>query len=195
MESQLLEILEFLVRQQFYKPEDIIMDRTKDQRIRVESSGKAIRQFISLLAKDLSDIIAGKYKDYLDKLRTYFNFRIDDVFKSFTERISHIDQEERAYHLIVTFLIGDLLGDIRDQIFKKKLQEIKKRLRNQLGENKDAEQFEADFKTLTGNSFERNEPNIALIYNLCFLEFIAGVVHDDALKQTTKNLLGKYISR
>ena len=188
MDPQLIQVIEFLVRQQFYKPDDIIMDRTKDQRIHIKNSGQAIFDFISLLSADLSVILDGNHKTYLEKLNRKFKFDIEKVYQNFLKRISTLEPEDRAPHLVVTFLLGDLLGDIRDTVFKQYLQKIK----NQVAERK-AEKI--NFEEVIGKAYERNEPNIAIIYNLCFLKFIAEAVKSNNLQKLTESLLIEYTNQ
>jgi len=186
MESQLLQIIEFLVQQQFYKPDDIIMDRTKDQRIHVENSGQAIYKFVSLLSAGLSLIIEGNYKKYLEMLKKHFDFDENKVVQNFFKQISFLRSEEREPGLTVTFLLGEVLGDVRETVFKRYLQQIRERLSNH------PKGADINFEEVIAQTYERNEPNIALIYNLCFLKFIAKVDNSLTLQETTKALLEKY---
>lgn len=193
--EQLQVLVEYLVRQQFYEPEDIILDRTKIQKIHIRTSGQAVNQFTDLLSQDLSEIVTENYRAYLEKVKLHFDFELEKLFQSFSNRISLMEPGDRAVPLLASFLLGELLGDIRERVFEQYLQEIKTRYKTQFTKNEDAEKFEQDFKQMTCDSFERNDPNIAIIYNLCFLEFIARVVKDDKLKRTSRILLGKYMNR
>lgn len=168
------------------------MDRTKEQRIHVENSGQAIYKFISLLSAGLPIILAGDYTKYLVMLKKHFEFDETKVIRKFSKQVSFLSPEEKEPGLIVTFLLGEVLGDVRETLFKKYLQQIKRELKTQL---KTKKKTGISFEDVTANAFERNDQNISLIYNLCFLKFIAEVVNSPDLGRVTDSLLNKYTNQ
>jgi hypothetical protein len=196
MESLLPDLIEYLVRQQFNPRGDIITDRMKGKKVYIQNAGQAIKKFIELLLKDSSDVSEANYKTYLQKLSKEFNIDLDEVENNFSARLSRLEGEASDLHIIATLLFGELLGSIRERVFNQTLTEIKNRLIENL-KIKDGSkaEFEENFKTQTCNLFQRNNENISLLYNLCFLDFIAETVHSYKLKKTVKIQLGKYMNR
>ncbi|HUX98968.1 MAG TPA: hypothetical protein VMV49_05405 [Candidatus Deferrimicrobium sp.] len=196
MESTLPDLLEYLVRQQFNPRGDIITDRMKGKKVHIQTAGQAIKKFIELLLKDSSDVLEANYKTYLKKLSKEFHIDLDEVQNNFSERLSRLEGEANDLPIIATLLFGELLGNIRERVFNQILTEIKNRLIENL-KIKDGSKakFEENFKTQTCDLFQRNNENISLLYNLCFLEFIAETVHSYKLSRVLKILLGKYMNR
>lgn len=192
MESQLRQVIEFLVRQQFYKPVDIIMDRSKEQEIHVKDSGQAIEQFTAILSDGLPKILEGAYESYLDKLRKKITFNREVVQRLFYKRLMQLSQEEMMPQLIVTFLMGGVISDIREKNFKIRLQILKQRFLDRMQQVKKGD---FDFDDIITASFERNDRNIALIYSLSFLEFIAKTVQLKELLEHVESLLAEYMTR
>ncbi|MFX1295474.1 MAG: hypothetical protein ACFFD2_11580 [Promethearchaeota archaeon] len=196
MESQLLEMINYFVKQQFIKSDDIITDRTKYYELHITGSSRVVNKFIKLFTRDISCFIQGKYKRYLKKLCDSCRIEIEEIYKSFSDRIDNLEPENTNQPLIFTSLIGEFLGKIRECVFKQTIQKIKDRVKNRLKiTEKSTQKFEEEFKNKIEALFQCNEPNISLLYNLSFLEFITKIVHSNKVKRTSKILLGKHVNR
>ncbi|MHA1276404.1 MAG: hypothetical protein ACTSQI_15285 [Candidatus Helarchaeota archaeon] len=196
MDVQLREIVSFLVKQQFARDNDTISDRMKSQKLHITGSSKLIAQFIDLLARDLSEIIAGNYENYLKEICHYCDLEMAEIVHAFSERIAILEPEDHTPPLILTSLLSEFLGKIREKAFKGALQEIKRRvIIDQQIPDYELQGFNRRFKKLITDLFQRNESNISLLYNLCFLIFLADLLNFNKVKRTTKILQGRYMNR
>ncbi|MFX1298162.1 MAG: hypothetical protein ACFFD2_25330 [Promethearchaeota archaeon] len=196
MEAQLREMIMYLVKQQFSGKGDIIIDRMKTQTVKITGSGRVIDKFIDILGENVSEILMGNFKKYLKEICDKCGLEMEGIFQSFSERIAVLEPEEQNAMLILSTLMGEFLGAIRDASFAETLLEIQNRVKKGLKLDEAANlEFEKDFTEKVGNLFERNEPNLSFLYNLCFLEFIARLHHSQKVRRTTKIILGKYMNR
>ena len=196
MEEQLREMVSYLVKQQFARSGDYITDRMKYQNVRIQGSGAAINQFIEILTDELSLLIEGKYDKYLEEICDKCNVEKAEIAEAFSARVSILESEDKIPPLILTSLLGEFLGRIRGGAFKETLQEIKNRVKKRLNITKNpSKKFDQEFDDKIGNLFQRNEPNISILYNLCYLIFIADLVRAPKVKRTSKIQLGKYMNR
>ena len=196
MEEQLREMVAYLVKQQFARSGDYITDRMKYQNIRIQGSGAAINQFIEILTDKLSLLIEGFYDTYLEEICSSCNIDKAEITKAFSTRVSILESEDRTPPLILTSLLGEFLGRIREGAFQETLQEVKNRVKKRLKITKNpSKEFDKEFDDKIGNLFQGNEPNISILYNICFLMFIADLVEAPRVKRTSKIQLGKYMNR
>jgi hypothetical protein len=196
MQSEILELIDYLVRQQFSRGGDFITDRMKQQRVQVRYAGRIIQGFIDLLTENIQDILTGNCEKYLGNLCGALNIDSKKILQAYLNRTAVLDAEDKTPPIIVTSLLGELLGTIRERAFNETLQEIKTRLKKrQGGSNGDDQMSEVKVDDRISELFQRNDANISLLYNLSFLEYIAGTIHSQKVKRTAKILLGKYINR
>jgi len=199
MESQILELIDYLVRQQFSKGGDFITDRMKGQKVHVKYAGRIIQSFCDLLSgksDNMQDLLSGNYEKYLEKLCLALNLDAIKILQAYQNRTAILEPEDRTPPIILTSLLGELLSTIRERAFNETLQEIKtrfKKLQGNYDNNKEISDLELDNQI--SELFQKNDMNISLLYNLSFLEFIAITTHSQKVKRTTKILLGKYINR
>jgi len=197
MELQLNEVITFLVRQQFAREGDVITDSTKSQEVHIKGSSRVINRFIKILTENLPDFIAGNYEQYLKKICNYSQLNeADEIFQAFSAKIGILEPEDMIPPLILTSLMGEFLGKIREKAFKQTLAEIKRRTKVQL-KITDENDFEIE-RTIDEkirDLFQRNESNISLLYNLCFLEYLAILANSPKVQRTARILLGKYMNQ
>jgi len=196
MQSEILELIDYLVRGQFSKGGDFITDRMKKQRVQVRYAGRIIQGFIDLLAENIQDILTGAYEKYLVNLCSALNIDSEKILQAYLKKSAVLEAADMTPPIVVTSLLGELLGTIRERAFNETLQEIKNRFKKRRGDL-DREEGISDVKVddRIAELFQRNDDNISLLYNLSFLEFLAGTIHSPKVKRTTKILLGKYINR
>jgi hypothetical protein len=196
MDAQLREMITFLVKQQFVRKGDIITDRMKIQDVKIVGSGRIINKFLDLLFKNIPDLTEGNYEDYLTKICSACNIEVGGMFQAFSRRVSILNPEDQIPPLMLSTLMGEFLGTIREVAFSGTLMEIKNRVLRKLKLADNAKlEFEKEFAENVGNLHERNEVNLSLLYNLCFLEFLADLMHSPKVKKTSRIQLGKYMNR
>jgi hypothetical protein len=196
MQPEILELIEYLVRQQFSRGGDLITDRMKQQQVQVRYAGRIIQGFIELLTENIEDILTGNTKRYLENVCGALNIDAQKILQSFLNRTAVLESEDKTPPIIVTSLLGELLGNIRERAFNETLQEIKTRLKKRQGGSNGGDGLaEMKLDHRIAELFQRNDANISLLYNLSFLEYIAITIRSPKVKRTTRILLGKYINR
>ncbi len=195
MEAQLVEMLNFLVKQQFIREGDIVTDRMKTKEVHIRGSGRAIKDFIRLLNDNISLVVEEKYENYLDTLCGICDLDIQRVMEAFSARLPVLEEHDRTPPLMLSMLMAEFLGKIRERAFEETLEEIKRRTRWDLKISEGDEEFEQRFDDIIKDFFQRNEPNLSLLYNLCFLDFIAMIIHSNKVRRTVKIILGLYMNK
>lgn len=196
MQPEILELIDYLIRQQFSVGGDVITDRMKKQRVQVRYAGRIIQGFFELLTENIQDILTGNCEKYLGNVCGALNIDAKKILQAYLNRTAVLEAEDKTPPIIITSLLGELLGNIRERAFNETLQEIKTRLKKRRGgSNGDDQLEEVNLDDRIAELFQRNDENISLLYNLSFLEFIAITIHSEKVKRTAKILLGKYINR
>ncbi|MDD1779520.1 MAG: hypothetical protein LUQ65_15260 [Candidatus Helarchaeota archaeon] len=196
MQPEILELIEYMIRQQFSLGGDLITDRMKKQRIHVTYAGRIIQGFIELLTANIQDILTGNCEKYLGNICNALKIDAQKILQAFLNRTAVLEAEDKTPPIIVTSLFGELLGNIRERAFNETLQEIKTRLKKREGGSNGEDQLaEVKLDDRIAELFQRNDDNISLLYNLSFLEYIAVTIHSEKVRRTAKILLGKYINR
>jgi hypothetical protein len=196
MQPEILELIEYLVRQQFSKGGDVITDRMKKAHVQVKYAGRIIQGFIELLTANVQDVLTGDCERYLGNVCSALNIDAKKILQAYLQRTAVLEAEDKTPPIIVTSLLGELLGNIRERAFNETLHEIKTRLKERRGGSNGEDQLaEVKLDDRIAELFQRNDENISLLYNLSFLEFIAVTIHSQKVRRTAKILLGKYINR
>jgi hypothetical protein len=196
MDGQLREMVSYLVKQQFAREGDNITDRMKSQNLHITGSGRVIEGFIDLLAEDLAEIVAGNYENYLESICINCSLDMHEIFQGFLDRVALLEPEDKSPLLLLTSLLSEFLGKIRDEAFEGALGEIKNRvMQKRRITDINLQKFELKFEEVVGDLFQRNEPNISLLYNLCFLIFLADLLKSPKVVRTTKILQGRFMNR
>ncbi len=196
MDGQLREMISYLVKQQFARDGDNITDRMKSQNLHITGAGRVIEGFIDLLAEDLAEIVAGNYENYLENICINCSLDMHEIFQGFLDRVALLEPEDKSPPLLLTSLLSEFLGKIREEAFEGALGEIKNRvMQRRRVRDVELQEFEGKFEEVVGNLFQQNEPNISLLYNLCFLIFLADLLNSRKVVRTTKILQGRFMNR
>lgn len=196
MQSEIRELIDYLVRGQFSQGGDFITDRLRKQRVQVRYAGRIIQGFIDLLSENIQDILTGNYEKYLKNLCSALNIDSEKILQGFLRKSAVLEAADITPPIVLTSILGELMGLIRERAFNETLQEIKNRFKQRRGgTNGEGEISEVKVDDRIAELFQRNDENISLLYNLSFLEYLASAIHSPKVKRTTKILLGKYINR
>jgi hypothetical protein len=197
MQPEIIDLINYLVRQQFSRGGDVITDRMKRQEVQVRYAGRIIQGFIDLLTENIEDFLtSGNTERSLTNICNALNIDAQKILQAYLNRTAILESEDKTPPIIVTSLLSELLGNIRERAFNETLQEIKTRWKQrQRGTNGEDQLAEVKLDDRIAELFQRNDANISLLYNLSFLEYIAITIRSPKVKRTTKILLGKYINR
>jgi hypothetical protein len=191
-----IELIRFLLDQQFYYGNDFIIGRNKDISCFIEGSGATIERFYGNLIENIEDIRSGQYNEYLEKFYiTVYPIDTKFIFDKINVKFNLLEREQLTPEIIASILIGELLMYIKKICFEDALIELKvilieliqKHNKNQIDpENRielTEEYIESKMKRLK-KLFSLNNGEIGMIYNLAFLQSIALKVDLEVYKNT-----------
>lgn len=196
------EVIKYLLFQQFYYGEDVIYGRTRDVSEYISGSGYVIEAFLKILVKDIQLIRDKKYKEYLEIFSNNgYGFNYEAVYDRFLNTCKNLNQELTP-QLVTSFLVSEMLMEIRKDCFDETLNEIRIILIEYVtrSNKKRKNQMDLDLESIINQKMEKmrhlysiNSKDIGMIYNLSFLKMIAFKIEDFKVYKHTTKLLQKYI--
>lgn len=198
------EVIKFLLFQQFYYGDDIIYGRTRDVSVVVRGSGEIIEKFYINLVEQISLIRQHQYKDYLQYFNDFiFPINTKDIYIRFKGAYDNIEKDQLTPQIITSFLLSEILVEIRKKCFDEALNEIKiiliekvTKFNKELDTEKKleiSEDFVVDKMNNLKQLFSLNDGNIGIIYNLSFLKTLAYKYTDMKVYNLTKKMLLRYM--
>ncbi|MHA1728561.1 MAG: hypothetical protein ACTSWY_07495 [Promethearchaeota archaeon] len=200
-----VQLIKFLLFQQFYYGNDMIYGRTKEINVYIEGSGAVIEKFYGILISNIELIRSNHHKEYLEWFnREVLSIEVDKIYDKFMKNYEILDKAQRNPQIISSILIGGLLMAIKTDCFNETLNEIKiilienhTKLNKKIDPSKRIDVSE-EFINLKMERlkklFSLNNGKIGISYNLAFLKALS-YRFDLGLKvyKKTKQILRKYI--
>lgn len=196
------EVIKYLLFQQFYYGDDVIYGRTRDISEYINGSGHVIESFLKMLTKDIQLIRDKKYQEYLQNFANEaYIFNCEAVYNRFMNTCKNLNQELSS-QLVTSFLISELLMEIRKDCFDETLNEIRIILIDNITKLNKKRNIREDFdlESIINQKMEKmrhlysiNSNDIGMIYNLSFLKMIAFKIEDFKVNKYTVKLLQKYV--
>jgi hypothetical protein len=186
------DLIQMLSFQQFYLGKDTISSRTKDNSIKIKSSGLVIQQLNLVLysPEQIAALESQQYEQFLLNVGSKIpQLDTRQIWNTFKEKADSMDLWEKGNKTVaITVLIGEIINTLR----KKPFQQLKEELKTQILEkSKSPGAGTKKFEDL----LELNHPSIAILENLSYLRYLAEIFHFKQVKRVVGIQIGKKINQ
>ena len=192
--KQLYNATDNLINQQFYAGgQDIIIGRTPEVSLKISNSGQIIRKFKDLFNQNLELFIEGKYLEFLrlfKKIKGLDENYIREIYQDLQLKFETLKEAENINIVtLYSLVLNSLISSIRDLNFGESIREIKIRVL------KKSKIREYNIQEALDKLFMRNDDNISILYNICYLDTLAESFNYKKVAHICKIQKSKFINR
>lgn len=185
------DLIQMLSFQQFYLGKDMISSRTKDNSLKIKSSGLVIQQLNLVLYSptQIAALETGRYEEFLSNVgKKIPQIDPNQIWKKFQNKATNMDiLNSNDHHVAITVLISELINELRVKPFQKLKDELKEEFMKKI---KTPAIAQKKYDAL----IELNDPTISMLENLAYLRYLAEIFHFKQVKRVCGIQIGKRIN-